>query len=90
MNALDRKVTIHIAYEASGICAQAVLQDIDRPQLVGTGRVVHRPEDPFPAREQVAVIQALQDLTDRLVARERTAHLYPEDLDENSPSSMAA
>lgn len=90
MNAQDRKVTIHVAYEASGICAQAILHDTDRPQLVGTGRVVHYPEDPFPAREELAVILALRDLTNWLVARERTAHLYPEDLDENSPRGMAA
>jgi hypothetical protein len=90
MNAEDRKVTIHVVYEASGICAQAVLHDIDRPQLVGTGRVVHGPEDPFPPREELAVIHALRDLTNRLVARERTAHLYLGDLDGNSASGMAA
>ncbi len=36
------------------------------------------------------MIQALRDLTVWLVARERTAHLYPDDMDKNTPSGIAS
>ena len=66
-------VTIQVDHELSGVRAEATLRDDGQP-LTGVGWLVHRRTNPFPAREDLAVVRALRDLADRLVARGRQAH----------------
>lgn len=70
-------VTIRVVHEPSAVRADAVLGDDDRLVLVGTGQVIHDRATPQPAREEVAVARALQDLARRLAKRDEEAHLAP-------------
>ena len=69
MHTRELHVTIQVDHEPSGVRAEATLRD-----LTGVGWLVHHRTSPFPAREDLAVVRALRDLADRLVARGRQAH----------------
>ena len=58
-------VTVRVTYEVDGVRAEAVLAD-DRAFLVGTGRVVHPQNNPFPVPEDQAVASALHDVARQL------------------------
>ena len=73
MHTRELHVTIQLDHEPSGIRAEATLRDDDQP-LTGVGWLAHHRTNPFPAREDLAVVRALRDLADRLVARGRQAH----------------
>ena len=73
MHTRELHVTIQVDHEPSGVRAEATLCDDDHP-VTGVGWLVHHRTNPFPAREDLAVVRALRDLADRLVARGRQAH----------------
>ena len=73
MHTRELHVTIQLDHEPSGVRARAMLRDDERP-VSGVGWLVHQRTNPFPAREDLAVVRALRDLADRLVERGRQAH----------------
>ena len=73
MHTRELHVTIQVDHEPSGVRAEATLRDDGQP-LTGVGWLVHHRTNPFPAREDLAVVRALRDLADRLVDRGRQAH----------------
>jgi hypothetical protein len=66
-------VTIRVDHEPYGVRAEATLRDDGAP-VIGVGWLDHQPTNPFPAREDLAVVRALRDLAVRLVARGKQAH----------------
>ena len=74
MRTRELSVTIRLDHELSGVRAEATLRDDDRESVTGIGQVAHHRTNPFPAREDLAVVRALHDLADRLVARGKQAH----------------
>ena len=73
MHTRELHVTIQLDHELSGVRAEATLCDDGQP-LTGVGWLVHHRTNPFPAREDLAVVRALRDLADRLLDRGRQAH----------------
>ena len=67
-------VTIRLDVELSGIRAKAILHDGDGAPVVGVGHVVQQRLNPFPVREDLAVVDALRNLADALVAEGQQAH----------------
>ncbi len=72
MHTRELQVTIQLDHEPSGVRAEAILRD--EHLVTGVGWLAHHWTDPFPAREDLAVVRALRDLADRLVDRGRQAH----------------
>lgn len=73
MHTRELHVTIQVDHEASGIRVKAILRDDDHP-VTGVGWLAHQRTNPFPAREDLAVVRALRDLADRLHDRGKQAH----------------
>ena len=88
MHTREMQVTIRLEYELSGIRAEATLRDDDHP-VTGVGWLAHHWSDPWPAREDLAVVRALRDLADRLVERDRRAHLCAPGGDETLRAAAA-
>ncbi|MGZ4666810.1 MAG: dsRBD fold-containing protein [Frankiaceae bacterium] len=74
MHTRELCVTIRLDHDPSGVRAEAILRDDDHESVTGIGQVAHHRANPFPAREDLAVVRALRDLADRLVAGGRQAH----------------
>ena len=74
MHTRELCVTIRLDHDPSGVRAEAIFRGDDRESVTGIGQVVHHRTNPFPAREDLAVVRALHDLADRLVARGKQAH----------------
>jgi hypothetical protein len=83
-------VTIRLDHELSGIRAEAILRDGDRAPVVGVGQVVRQRMDPFPAREDLAVVDALRNLADALVVEGERAHPCAPGDDEDARAAAPA
>ena len=73
MHTRELHVTIQLDHGPSGVRAEAILRDDEHP-VTGVGWLVHQRTNPFPAREDLAVVRALRALADNLVARGGQAH----------------
>lgn len=73
MHTRELCVTIRLDHDPSGVRAEAIFRGDDRESVTGIGQVVQHRTNPFPAREDLAVVRALHDLADRLVARGKQA-----------------
>jgi hypothetical protein len=73
MHTQELHVTIQLDHELAGVRARVILRDDDH-SVTGVGWLAHQRTDPFPAREDLAVVRALRDLADRLIDRGRQAH----------------
>ncbi len=86
MHTRDLHVTIQLDHETTGIRAQATLRD-DKHPVTGVGWLARHRTDPFPARDDLAVVRALRDLADRLLDRGRQAHPCAPGGDETARSA---
>ena len=65
MHTRELCVTIRLDHDPSGVRAEAIFRGDDRESVTGIGQVVHHRTNPFPAREDLALVRALHDLADR-------------------------